>query len=132
MRPITTVSEAEAAQSRAQMRQELRGHADPVVLARPKVNTLTMPDQPLNIDLDFSKIAPTEPQLSTEDARKAKSKEASHSKAKKARHTGSLPKSVHQLHPPNAPPLVTDLKSNLIDFESFANPPEVPPASRRH
>lgn len=132
MLPITKVSEAEAAQARAQMRQELRGHADPVVLARPKVNTLTMPDEPLNIDLDFSKIAPNEPQLSAEDARKDKSKEASHSKAKKARHTGSLPKSVHQLHPPTVPPLVTDLKSNLIDFESFANPPEVPPASRRH
>jgi hypothetical protein len=132
MLPITTVSEAEAAQARAQMRQELRGHADPVVLARPKVNNLTMPDEPLNIDLDFSKIAPTEPRLSAEDARKDKSKEASHSKAKKARHTGSLPKSVHQLHPPTVPPLVTDLKSNLIDFESFANPPEVPPASRHH
>lgn len=132
MLPITTVSEAEAAQSRAQMRQELRGHADPVVLARPKANTLTMPDEPLNIDLDFSKIAPTEPHLSAEDARKDNSKEASHSKAKKARHTGSLPKSVHQLHPPTVPPLVSDLKSNLIDFESFANPPEVPPASRRH
>ena len=87
-----------------------------------------MADEPLNIDLDFSKITPAVPLDAPDD----KAKTVAHSKAKKARSTGSLPKSVHQLQVPAVPPLVSDLKSNLIDFESFANPTEVTPASRRH
>lgn len=135
MLPVTAEGEADAKQTRAAMRQDIRSaHPDPVFYPGPKANaqgpkpnSLTMADEPLDIDLDFSKIAPAQPHDAPEDKVKT-----AHSKAKKARSTGSLPKSVHQLHVPAVPPLVTDLKSNLIDFESFASPPEASPASRRH
>ena len=136
MLPIMDENKAEAVHERAVMRQDIRSaHPDPVFFESPKAstqspkpNSLTMADEPLNIDLDFSKITPAVPLDAPDD----KAKTVAHSKAKKARSTGSLPKSVHQLQVPAVPPLVSDLKSNLIDFESFANPTEVTPASRRH
>lgn len=130
MLPITAENDA-AIHARADMRLQIRGHADPVVLARPTSEVSTAPAETLNIDLDFFNISPAKPDASLSDTHSDMSKNStSHGKAKKARHNGSLPKSVHQLHTSTVPPLVTDLKSNLIDFESFANPIEAPHTSR--
>ncbi|MDO8455782.1 MAG: hypothetical protein Q7T07_02585 [Burkholderiaceae bacterium] len=129
MRPITAENAAEHVQ--ADMEQQIRGHADPVVLSRPTPKGSTAPAETLNIDLDFFNISPAKPDASPSEAHSVISEgSTSHGKTKKARHNGSLPKSVHQLHTSTVPPLVTDLKSNLIDFESFANPIEAPHTSR--
>lgn len=98
------------------------------------------PPETLNIDLDFSKISPPPRKVAKPvdnhiefytDAEHAKAgqseqhadqKEAALAAERKPRSPPKLPKSVHKQHKPTASS-VSDQKTNLIDFESFATPP---------
>lgn len=99
------------------------------------------PPETLNLDLDFSKISPParkkvhspvdnhiEFYTDNEHAKAglpeqhADHEEAALTNERKLKSPPKLPKSVQKPHKP-ASSSVSDHKSNLIDFESFANPP---------
>ena len=94
----------------------------------------SLPANSLNIDLDFSKVTPPAPRVVPSNNHVEFYTDGEHEKAvatpedaqtrKPLITAKSLPKSVQKLKKPiQAPTLATDQKSNLIDFESFANPP---------
>ena len=107
------------------------------------------PPETLNIDLDFSKISPPrrralspvnnhiefysdgEHAKASQPAPLADQKEANLAAEPKPKSLPKLPKSVHKLHKPTATsPATSEQKTNLIDFESFANAPAPPRPSR--
>lgn len=112
--------------------------------------TVISQHESLNIDLDFSKIAPPVARMGAkakrshvdkhidnhiefysddEHAKAVPSEEPNQAGERKPKSPPPLPKSVRKPHKP-ATPLASDHKSNLIDFESFANAPAPPRPSR--
>lgn len=100
------------------------------------------PPETLNIDLDFSKISPPPRKAPSpvnnhiefySDGEHAKvvlpdpladQKEVNLSAERKPKSLPKLPKSVHKPHKPTANATATsEQKTDLIDFDSFANPP---------